>query len=282
MPTPTHQVKDLIAAGLHFGHKTAKWNPKMKPYIYGQKNGVHIFDVQQTADGLTAACAYLTKMAAAGKVIMLISTKQQTLDIMPDIAHRLGLPYATEKWFGGMLTNWNTTKARIKELRDLKTERDETAFKKYVKSERNRKMKQIDRLELWLSGIEGLEKLPDVVFVLDTARDNLAVTEARLRKIPVVGICDSNSDPDAVDYPIPGNDDAVKAIDYVLTAVANAIEEGQKNPSKAEKPVAKVAPKKDEVKKDKKPAAEEKADKSAKKDPSSAKATEDKAEEKKA
>jgi len=275
MPTPKHEVKDLIAAGLHFGHKTAKWNPKMKPYIYGQKNGIHIFDAQKTADGLTAACAYLTKMAAAGKVIMLISTKQQTLDIMPDIAHRLGLPYATEKWFGGMLTNWATTKARIKELRDLKTERDETAFSKYVKSERNRKIKQIERLELWLSGIEGLDKLPDVVFVLDTARDSLAVTEARLRKIPVVGMCDSNADPDTVDYPIPGNDDAVKAIDYVLTAVANAIEEGQKNPAKVEKKEEKAAPKKEE-----KPAA---ADDEGKAEPAKEEAKkEESAEEKKA
>ena len=207
-------LKRLLVAGLHFGHKNEKWNPKMKPYLYGIKNGIHIFDLEKTAVKLEEALRFLGKSASEGKVIMLVSTKQQTKEIIPDMAKALGLPYITEKWFGGLLTNWNTTKERIKELRDLKRERDETAFSKYLKKERNQKMKQIAKLEGWLGGIEKLDKKPDVLFVLDTVRDNIAVKEANKCGIPVVGMADSNSNPDLLTYPIPGNDDAIDYTDF--------------------------------------------------------------------
>jgi small subunit ribosomal protein S2 len=227
-------LRRLLAAGLHFGHKTSKWNPKMKPYLFGKKNGLHIFDLEKTAAGLKEAMAFLEKSASENKTILLVSTKQQTLESLPDMALALGCPYVTEKWFGGLLTNWRTTKERIRQLRDLKKERDETAFSRYLKKERTQKIKQIQKLESWLSGIENLEKKPDVLFVLDTVRDKLAVKEAKKCGIPVVAVCDSNADPDLVDYPIPANDDAVKAIQLILNEVHGAIERGQKNPAAKE------------------------------------------------
>ena len=231
--TTQSDLKRLLVAGLHFGHKTEKWNPKIKPYLFGERNGIHIFDLEKTAEKLAEAMKFLEESAAAGKTIMLVSTKQQTRESLPDLAISLGLPYVTEKWFGGLLTNWNTTKQRIKELRSLKKERDENNFAKYVKKEANKKSKQIERLELWLAGIENLEKKPDVLFVLDIKRDKLAVREARTCGIPVVAMADSNTDPALLDYPIPGNDDAVKSINLILGEIHDAIERGQKNPKKA-------------------------------------------------
>ncbi|MFH1375217.1 MAG: 30S ribosomal protein S2 [Patescibacteria group bacterium] len=230
MPS-TDELRRLLVAGIHFGHKTEKWNPKMKTFLFGKRNGIHIFDLEKTAELLKRAMQFLEDSAAQRKVILLASTKQQTRESLPDLAISLNCPYVTEKWFGGLLTNWNTTKERIKQLRDLKRERDETAFAKYLKKERTRKLKQINKLEIWLAGIEQLEKRPDVIFVLDTVRDNIAVREARKCGIPVVGVVDSNADPDLIDYPIPGNDDAVKAIQLILGEVHDAIDRGQKNPA---------------------------------------------------
>jgi len=224
-------LRRLLVAGLHFGHRTEKWNSKMAPFLFGAKNGIHIFDLEKTVEYLALAKNALEKAASEGKVILLVSTKQQTRESLPDLALALGCPFVVEKWFGGLLTNWRTTKERIRQLRDLKKERDETAFSKYLKKERNQKMKQIVKLESWLSGIESLEKKPDLLFVLDTICDNLAVREAKKCGIPVVAVCDSNADPDFVDFPIPANDDAPKAIQFILNEVGEAIESGQKNRS---------------------------------------------------
>jgi small subunit ribosomal protein S2 len=248
-------LRRLLVAGLHFGHKTEKWNPKMKPFLFGERNGIHIFDLEKTALYLEQAMQFLEKSASEGKTIMLVSTKQQTLESLPDLAVALNCPYVTEKWFGGLLTNWNTTKERIRQLRDLKKERDETAFARYLKKERNQKMKQIARLELWLAGIEKLEKKPDVVFVLDTVKDKLAVKEAKKCGIPVVAVVDSNADPDLIDYPIPGNEDAMKAIQLILNELHDAIEKGLKRPKKdaekEEKKAVKTENAKDEKKSEK-------------------------------
>ncbi len=236
--TPTPDLKELLAAALHFGHQTSKWHPKMKPYIFGSRNGIHIFDLTQTAEKLTQATDFLEKSAAERKVILLVSTKQQTLESLPDLAISLGLPYIT-KWYGGLLTNWNTTKQRLKYFRDLKAERDETNFAKYPKKERVKKLKEIERLAEWFAGIEQLERCPDIVVVLDAVRDKLAIHEANLAKLKTVGVADSNCDPDTLNYPIPGNDDAMKAINYILGAFHDAIDRGQKAPAPAakEKPV---------------------------------------------
>ncbi len=246
-------LRRLLVAGIHFGHRTEKWNPKMKPFIYGERNGIHVFDLQKTAEYLEKAMKFLEKSANEGKSILLVSTKQQTLKSLPDLAVALNSPYVTEKWFGGLLTNWNTTKERIRQLRDLKKERDETAFSRYLKKERNQKLKQIARLELWLSGIESLDKKPDVIFVLDTVKDKLAVKEAKKCGIPVVAVADSNSDPDMIDYLIPGNDDAMKSIQLILNEVHDAIERGQKAPKPASiKEENLIKEKKEEVKTEKK------------------------------
>jgi small subunit ribosomal protein S2 len=226
MNNTTTDLRRLLVAGLHFGHKTSKWNPKMKPFLFGEKNGIHIFDLEKTAEYFAKAMQFLEKSASEGKKILLVSTKQQTLKTLPDLAMALNCPYVTEKWFGGLLTNWNTTKERIRQLRDLKKERDETDFSRYLKKERNQKMKQITRLELWLAGIEHMEKLPDIIFVLDTIKDKLAVSEAKKCGIPVVAVVDSNANPDLIDHPIPSNDDAVKAIQFILNEVGEAIEKG--------------------------------------------------------
>jgi len=224
----SHDLKPLLEAGLHFGHKTAKWNPKMAPFLFGKRAGIHVFDLTQTAERLESAMKFLETAAAEGKTIMLVSTKHQSVARVQEIASELGLPFVTTKWFGGMLTNWKTTKQRLKHLRDLKSERDANDFAKYLKKERNQKMKEIARLEEWFSGMENLEKKPDVVFVLDTVRDRLPVTEANLCKIPTVGVADSNADPSILTHAIPANDDAVSAVDYILDAVKNAVSTGQK------------------------------------------------------
>jgi small subunit ribosomal protein S2 len=226
----TADLRRLLVAGLHFGHKTSKWNPKMKPFLFGEKNGIHVFDLEKTAIYLEKAMQFLEKSASEGRKILLVSTKQQTLGTLPDLAVALNCPYVTEKWFGGLLTNWNTTKERIRQLRDLKKERDETAFSRYLKKERNQKMKQITRLELWLAGIEKMEKRPDVVFVLDTIKDKLAVSEANKCGIPVVAVVDSNANPDLINHLIPCNDDSIKAIQFILNEVGEAIERGIRNP----------------------------------------------------
>ena len=231
MNSTSSDLRRLLVAGLHIGQKTEKWNPKMAPFLFGSKNGIHIFDLEKTAEYLEKAKKFLEKSASEGKTILLVSTKQQTRESLPDLALALGCPYIVEKWFGGLLTNWNTTKERIRQLRDLKRERDETDFSKYLKKERNQKLKQIEKLESWLSGIETLEKKPDVIFVLDAVCDNLAVREAKKSGIPVIAVCDSNADPDQVAYPIPANDDAPKAIQFILNEVGEAIESGQKNRS---------------------------------------------------
>ena len=230
----TEDLRRLLVAGIHFGHRTEKWNSKMKPFLFGEKNGIHVFDLEKTSAYLEKAMQFLEQSASEGKTILLVSTKQQTLESLPDLALALGCPYVTEKWFGGLLTNWKTTKERIRQLRELKKERDETAFSRYLKKERNQKIKQIEKLESWLSGIENLDKKPDVVFVLDTVRDKLAVQEAKKCGIPVVAVCDSNADPDLVDHIIPGNDDAVKAIQLILNEVHDAIERGHKKPAQKE------------------------------------------------
>lgn len=224
----TEQIKRLFAAGLHFGHQKAKWNPKVKPYLYGVRNGIHLFDLTQTAKLLQAALAFLEQATKEQKVILLVSTKQQTQDNLPNLATSLGLPFVTEKWFGGLLTNWQTTKERLKQLKELRAEKEKTDFARYVKKERNKKIKQIKKLAAWLGGIETLTKRPDILFVLDTVRDRLAVLEARKFKIPVVGIIDSNADPDLVDYPIPANDDSPTAIQFILNELQEAIMRGRK------------------------------------------------------
>jgi len=223
-----YELKDMLEAAVHFGHKTQKWNPKMRRYLYGERNGIHIFDLVKTQECLIKALDFLKNTAASGKTILLVSTKPQAMQLMVEAANETKMPYVVHKWMGGLLTNWSTMKLRIRYLRTLKEQEKSGGFDKYTKKEASELRKTIEKLESALGGVSSLERLPDVVFVADALRDKIAVKEANKVKIPVVAILDSNSDPDGIAYPIPGNDDAVKSLAYLINAMKGAILEGRK------------------------------------------------------
>ena len=222
-------MRDMLAHAVHFGHRTAKWNPKMAPYLHDKKNGVHIFDLNKTYTGLMAAKEFLTAASAQGKTILFVSTKKQAIAPVKEAAERCGMPYVTSKWIPGLLTNFKTIRARVDYMQKIKEEQENGEFDKYTKKEASKLMKQIDKLEAALGGVATLERRPDIVFILDVCRDKIAVTEANTVGSKVVAITDSNANPDGVDYPIPGNDDAIKAIEFFLGHIVEAIEAGQKN-----------------------------------------------------
>jgi small subunit ribosomal protein S2 len=221
-------LKDMLEAAVHFGHKTQKWNPKMRRYLYGERNGIHVFDLEKTQDCLTKAVDFLKHEAASGKVILLVSTKPQASSMIIDAANETRMPYVVHKWLGGLITNFSTMRQRIRYLKKLKDEERTGEFSKYTKKEASDLRKTIDKLEAALGGVSTLDKLPDVVFVADAVRDRIAIREANKMKVPVIAIVDSNADPEGVAYPIPGNDDAVKSLTYLITAVKDAILEGRK------------------------------------------------------
>ena len=218
----------MLANAVHFGHRTSKWNPKMAPYLHTKRNGVHIFDLNQTYQGLKAATDFLRQAASQGKTVLFVSTKQQAVGLIAQEAEKCGMPYVTSKWIPGLLTNFKTIRARVRYLQKLKEDRENGEFEKYTKKEARTLSKQIDKLEVALGGVESLEKVPDVVFVLDVVRDKVAVKEAKRIGATLVAVTDSNANPDGVDFPIPGNDDAVKSIAYLVTQLSAAIQEGRK------------------------------------------------------
>lgn len=217
------ELKEMLSAAVHFGHQNYKWNPKMKPYLYGVREGVHIFDLQKTFSKLNEALSFLQKNVDEGKTILFVSTKQQGSSMVRDTAKKCGMPYVTHKWIGGLLTNFSTVKKRIKHFLDLLDKQESGEFEKYTKKEQSKFIKEIDKLQTAFGGLKTMKKLPDVLFVVDCVRDNIAVKEAVKLKIPIVAITDSNADPDEIDYPIPGNDDAIKSIKYFLGKVEDAV-----------------------------------------------------------
>jgi small subunit ribosomal protein S2 len=216
-------VKDMLEAAVHFGHKTQKWNPKMRKFIYGSKNGIHIFDLYKTKDALEKATSYLNQAAKTGKKVLLVGTKPQAGKIIESIGEKSGMPYVSNKWMGGLLTNFSTMKQRIKYYQKLKKEEQEGEFSKYTKKEGAFLKKTIAKLEEALGGVRNMDNLPDIVFVADSVRDRIAIKEANKLKIPVVAIVDSNSDPSGVLHPIPGNDDAIKSIQYLLSKIETSL-----------------------------------------------------------
>jgi small subunit ribosomal protein S2 len=217
------ELKEMLSAAVHFGHQTHKWNPKMKPYLYGVRDGIHIFNLQKTFDYLQKALAFLQKTVSEGKTILFVSTKQQATAIVESTAKKCGMPYVTHKWIGGLLTNFSTIKKRMKYFLDLVEEKESGGFDKYTKKEVSKLNKELEKLENVFGGLKNMKRIPDVLFVVDCVRDNIAIKEARKLKIPIVGIADSNANPDEIDYIIPGNDDAVKSLKYFLTKVEDAI-----------------------------------------------------------
>jgi len=213
--TNTDIVNKMLENAVHFGHKTSKWNPKMKKYIYGEKFGVHVFDLFKTAELLKQAQNFLQTCASEKKTVLLVSTKQQAKKIIEETAKALNMPYISERWIGGFLTNFDTIKKRIKFLNELKEQEQTGELEKYTKKEAMQRKKQKEKMESILGGVIDLKKIPDAIFVLDAVRDKIAVKEAQSMNIPIVAIVDSNADPKGIDYPIPGNDDALKAIQIV-------------------------------------------------------------------
>jgi len=221
-------LKELLEAGAHFGHQARRWNPKMKKYIYGERGGVHILDLVQTKQGLDEAVEYVKKMVGEGKVILFVGTKRQAAGIVKDRAVAVGMPYLTQRWVGGLLTNWQEISKRIRKLHEMKEKREKGEYKVYTKKEQLLLDREIAKLDKFLGGVAALEKLPDALFVVDTHREEVAVLEANRMGIPVVGIVDTNADPEKIDYIIPSNDDAVKAVELIVRSVAEAIESGSK------------------------------------------------------
>lgn len=216
-------LKEMVENAVHFGHPTHKWNPKMKKYLYGKRHGIHIFDLKKTANYLVEALDFLSNAARAKKQILFVGTKQQCHAKLKEIKETTGQPIVTDKWIPGLLTNFKTIKSRIDYFKQLKADDASGALTKYTKKEQVKLRKKIQELSATLSGVEDMTDTPDVLFVTDIVRDHIAVKEARILKIPVVAIVDSNGDPDAVDYMIPANDDAIKSIAYILGLVQEAI-----------------------------------------------------------
>jgi small subunit ribosomal protein S2 len=216
-------LKEMAANAVHFGHPTHKWNPKMKAYLFGNRYGIHIFDLQKTAKYLVKALDFLADAVQKNKEILFVGTKQQCRRLLQDIKDTTGMPIVTDKWIPGLLTNYKTIKERIDYFKSLKEQDKRGEFVKYTKKEQLKLRKKIQELSASLSGVENMTSLPDILFVVDIVRDNIAVKEARRLHIPVVAIVDSNSDPDLVDHVIPANDDAIKSLSYILGMVKEAI-----------------------------------------------------------
>ncbi|MGH7156770.1 MAG: 30S ribosomal protein S2, partial [Candidatus Saccharimonadales bacterium] len=233
MATTTVDIKKLLEAGAHFGHQTSRWHPRMAQYIHSKRDGNHIIDLTKTVEGLDKALAFLTDTAAAGKQILLVSTKRQAKDKVKEVALATGMPYVTERWLGGMLTNTATIGGRIKHLKDLESRMlSGELANRYSKLEVQRFQEEIDEMNHLYGGIKELAAKPGAIFVVDVLHDDIAVKEARKLGIPVVALIDTNADPSVANYPIPANDDATKAISLILDYVQAAIEAGQKKVAK--------------------------------------------------
>ncbi|WP_234736641.1 30S ribosomal protein S2 [Tellurirhabdus bombi] len=221
------EYKDLLDAGVHFGHLTRKWDPRMAPYIFMEKNGIHIIDLNKTLASLDEASASIKGIVRSGRKVMFVATKKQAQEVVAEEARRLKMPYVTDRWLGGMLTNFATIRKSLKKLQGLeKMLKDETTVSNLAKRERLTISRDKEKLERVLGGVADLTRLPAALFIIDVKREHIAVAEAKRLGIPVFAMCDTNSNPDAVDFPIPANDDAYKSIRLITLAVGKAIEEG--------------------------------------------------------
>jgi small subunit ribosomal protein S2 len=220
-------MKQLLEAGVHFGHQTRRWNPKMKPYIYGERNGIHIIDLRQTVEQVESAAEFVKKLASNGGSVLFVGTKKQAQAPVMEHATRSHNPYVTYRWLGGMLTNFSTIQKRIYYLKELRHMEETREIEALPKKERLRLRREREKLEMNLGGVVDMTRLPDAVFVVDVNTETTAVGEAARLGIPVIALVDSNSDPDAVDFVIPGNDDAIRSADLIAGAIAQAALEGQ-------------------------------------------------------
>ena len=230
MTQVTVDVKKLMEAGAHYGHQARRWNPKMKEYLYGVSDGVHVFDLIKTKELLTAALLRLSEVAKEGKIILIVGTKKQAKEKVREVAQSTGCFFVNERWLGGTLTNFDQIKKSTLKLAQMKKKMEEGDYKAYTKKERLLIEREITRLERFFGGVSGMDKLPDIILIIDSKRQIGAVSEANAKGVEIIAIVDSNSDPTKIDYPIPMNDDATKALDYVLDLVRESILIGKKKP----------------------------------------------------
>ncbi len=219
-------MKQLLETGVHFGHRTRRWNPKMKPYIFTERNGIHIIDLQQTLTALEEVYALVRDTVAEGGTILFLGTKRQAQDTIEEQAKRCGMPYVNRRWLGGTLTNWRTIRKRIQDLHDLEARRDRGEFDLLKKKEALGLMRKIEKLNQRLGGIKEMRDLPDLLYIVDVRREATAVHEANILGIPIIALVDTNCDPDLIDHIIPSNDDAIRAIKLITTKIADAVLEG--------------------------------------------------------
>jgi len=220
-------MKQLLEAGVHFGHQTRRWNPKMKRYIFGERNGIYIIDLHQTLSGIEKAYTYVRELVADGGQILFVGTKKQTQDPVSTFADKCGMPYVNERWLGGMLTNFQTISGRVNKMTEYERMRDAGDFDAMPKKEALMVSRELEKLERNLGGIRNLKRRPDALFVIDTKKEHIAVTEANKLGLPIVAVVDTNCDPDVIQYVIPGNDDAIRAGTLMCHVVAEAVNEGR-------------------------------------------------------
>ena len=225
--SPVVTMSQLLKAGVHFGHQTRRWNPKMQRFIHGERNGIYLIDLNQTLDRITDAYSYVRDTVAKGGMVLFVGTKKQTQDAVKSYAQSCGQPYVNQRWLGGMLTNFETMAKRVAKMKEYQRMRDSGEFDEMPKKEALMLTRELEKLERNLSGISMLKERPQVVFVLDTKKEHIAVTEANKLGIPVIAVVDTNCDPDVIDFVIPGNDDAIRSGELMCRVISEAVEEGQ-------------------------------------------------------
>ncbi len=224
---PVASMIDLLEAGVHFGHQTQRWNPKMKPYIYGARNGIYVLDLRKTSDKLDEAYAIVREFAARGKNILFVGTKKQASEVVAEEAARCGMYYINRRWLGGLLTNFETIRGRVNKLRELEDFVNSGHIEKLPKKEVVQMTKKLEKLSKTLGGIKEMRGMPDLIFVVDQKKEDIAIAEANKLHIPVICLADTNADPDGIDYIIPGNDDAIRSIRLIASKLADAVLEGK-------------------------------------------------------
>ena len=224
---PVVTMRQLLEAGVHFGHQTRRWNPKMKRFIHGERNGIYIIDLQQTLGRIETAYGFVRDLVADGGTVLFVGTKKQAQDAVQSYAEKCGMPYVNERWLGGMLTNFQTISKRVGKMKEYQRMRDSGEFEAMPKKEALLLSRELEKLERNLGGIRNMERLPDAVFILDTKKEDIAVTEANKLGLSIVAVVDTNCDPDIIQYVIPGNDDAIRSATLMARVVADAVEEGR-------------------------------------------------------
>ncbi len=227
VPAATVSMKALLEAGVHFGHQTRRWDPRMKPYIFTERNGIHIIDLQQTVPLLQQAMVFARSVAARGQTVLFVGTKKQAQESIEQEASRCGMPYVTNRWLGGTQTNFQTMERRIDRLLRLEDQRDRGEFANMLKKEAGKLNEEIEKMNRYFGGIKSMRRLPGALFIVDPPMERIAVTEGIRMRIPIIGMCDTNANPDEIEYPIPSNDDAIRAVKLMASRIADAVIEGR-------------------------------------------------------